>query len=145
MKIIYQIVLYVNGIPTLLKKVQFRKFQSNIRYAKKTFIIDSTKPSYQSNATYVFLIDFEKGSQIFLEKNEERTPNAELVDTIVNQTIIDKITHNIGQDKKELFLYAFLGVILGALLSALICVIYYSNEIRNILSGITEPENVVLF
>lgn len=139
-KIIFYV--FANNRPIIIKTLVRRNFINQISFQKRTFIIDIEKPTAQYEKTYLYYINFENAVQLFFDKQTVITPNADLIDTVVNQSVIDKIAKNISTDKKQLLMFGILGFIMGVLIAALLCVIYYTNQIAEVQTT-TNQQNII--
>lgn len=145
MKIIVNLFNYVHEKPVLVKSLTFRKFVERVSWLSKTFIIDSTKPTVQTDRSFIYFMDFSNGTQIQFEKTENSLPTPAFLDVVVNQNVLEKITKNLSTDKMQLIVYGIIGALLGGMLTALIAILYYTNQITELLAGMPTETPTVVF
>ncbi len=106
------------------------------RFREMQFPIDTTKPTYQKGSeVYYFLTN--KGQQLNFNQIESAI-DIKSLDLIVGQKIITELTKGVLDNKKDKILLIIFGAILGALLSAVICLAIFQNKVSELYASFIE-------
>jgi hypothetical protein len=102
---------------------------------KQTYVIDLSKPTYVVNYKRFYLIDYEKGSFYYLEKNVNPLLTPTELDCIISEGLVREITKGIANNPKEKIIWFVMGCLIGALVCYMIASIYFNDKIQLLLEN----------
>lgn len=134
-KLKYKIILLrkQNDVYRIEKIIRKNSIKKMVGTEGKRFVINPSKPSYVHNKWVVYLVDIDNGNQIVFDKLKNDIRPEDL-DLIVGQNILQQIAKGVMNNKKDMLMYMFLGLVLGGLIVAVILLGYFNGKIEELLS-----------
>jgi hypothetical protein len=106
-------------------------------YQKRTYTIDLNHESYMLGVKVYFDFD-EDGKQITYNENNSFSMSTETLDVIMNNKIVADMSKAIASNPTEKLLNIVLGIILGGLITAMVCILFYTQQIAEIYKEVAE-------
>lgn len=110
-----------------------------VKYKGKNYQISVKNPLFMRNGNYLFFIDIDNGNQLTFNQIESQA-NPDDLDIIVGQKVVRELTKGVLDNKKELLMYAIVGLIIGGLAVGMIMSMYYQKQIDNIYQQQINPD-----
>jgi hypothetical protein len=123
--------------------VQTNDIKKMIALSGKEFALSIENPLYINRMQKTYVLDYDSGSQLtFTEAKAYMTP--EELDMIVGQKIIRELTSGVIDNKKEKLINMLLGFVMGALLAAIVAIVYYTNQIQQLIEDYATQNNTIV-
>lgn len=106
----------------------------------KRYVINRDKPTFINGNNIFYCIEEQSGNSLSFH-DIEASVKPEDLDLIMGQNIISELTKGVMDNKKDKLLQFAMGFIFGALVIGIILVMYYSNQIQEIL--LNNPVNEI--
>lgn len=128
----YKIILIRKEYQTInaIKSITTNNINPTLKYLEKTYPINIQYPTFCDGTQKVYMIDFEKGSQLKFEEVEALINPSEL-DTMISNNFIKELMAG-ALDKKEKMIMAIMGFIMGVLTGVVGMMFYMQEEINTI-------------
>lgn len=115
---------------TIMKIVKIKSIKKIYSIDNKTFNIDIEKPTLIDKLTRIYYLNYDSGSQLlFNEVKAILNPNE--LDEVVNNKLLHDLM-NSTLDMKDKIINLIIGAVLGAMISAFICLLYLNSKIEEI-------------
>lgn len=124
----------IHGKNIFWGKKPLKLFEISIKTKAKTFIIDTTKPTYQKDNMMYYFIDYDNGSQYTFQNNEKAEVTPEQIDLFVSTNWLSQIAGRLSITKANLFPIIICSIC-SALVGVLITYIILQSKIEEILTN----------
>lgn len=113
-KYIAVFVVKIHEVHSILAKRKISSSSRTVRFRKKTYIIDTTHPTYSKGLKLYYFMDIKDGQILLNEVTNESIINPEIVDMILARGIVAQLTANLGDTGFKMNLLTLLiGIALG--------------------------------
>jgi hypothetical protein len=127
----------------VFRVVQTNDIKKMIALSGKEFALSIENPLYINRMQKTYVLDYDSGSQLtFTEAKAYMTPDE--LDMIVGQKIIRELTSGVIDNKKEKLINMLLGFVMGALLAAIVAIVYYTNQIQQLIEDYATQNNTIV-
>lgn len=127
----------------LIKVVQQNDLKPIVKFNDKEFTVSIENPCYITSKQRIYLLDYDNGSQFTLNEAKALMNPTDL-DLIVGQKIIKELTAGVIDNRKEKMINMLLGFVMGALIAAMVAILYYTNQIQELIEEYASNQNTIV-
>lgn len=139
---IFVFIKYRYETPTIIGKKKYKSLKKFAVLKNKQIPVSMDKPTYIYGKKVYYVFNVDNGSQLsFSQMNSSVGP--EELDIIMTQEIIRQLAHGIMDNFKEKLYTLIMGVVMGALITAVILVMYYTNKIEELYAELIDNSSVI--